>query len=252
MCLLVIAFGVDREQPLIVAGNRDEFHARPATPAGWWDDAPETLGGRDLQAGGTWLAVSRRGRFATVTNYRDAVPADPALRSRGHLVSDFLASDLQPQAFLEQVDTDAYAGFNLLVSDGRALAYLSNRGGRPRELVPGIYGLSNATLDIPWTKVERSKRQMEYLLGRSAAGNEQLLELLANPDRGPFEEAAGSRLPTPVAHALTAPFIVLPDYGTRCSTVVRVDRSGRWEFVERRFDPTGSTTGESRYSFTAA
>ena len=251
MCLLVIAFGVDRDCPLIVAGNRDEFHARPASPAGWWQDAPDTLGGRDLEAGGTWLALHRSGRFAAVTNYRDAVPVDPRLRSRGHLVTDFLHSELGPLAWLETVEPDGYAGFNLLVSDGKALAYLSNRGPRARELEPGIYGLSNATLDTPWTKVERSKRRLEQLVDTADSDDAELLELLGNRERGPIEEAAHDRLPPEVAHAITAPFIVQPDYGTRCSTVVRAGPDRRWGLVERRFDATGQAIGESRYVFDA-
>lgn len=252
MCLLVIAFGIDRDYPLIVAGNRDEFHARPTSPARWWQDAPDTLGGRDLLAGGTWLALHRRGRFAAVTNYRDAVPADPSLRSRGHLVTGFLQSELDPLAYLETVDPEAYAGFNLLVSDGTALAYLGNRGPRARELEPGIYGLSNATLDTPWTKVERSKRRLEALLDEADANDAKLLDLLGNRDLGPVEEADDDRLPPQIAHAITAPFIVQPEYGTRCSTVVRGVPGQRWSLVERRFDADGQTTGESRYAFDVA
>lgn len=252
MCLLVIAFGVDRDHPLIVAGNRDEFHARPASPASWWQDAPDMLGGRDLRAGGTWLALHRRGRFAAVTNYRDAVPADPSLHSRGHLVTGYLQNDLEPLAYVQTVDPDAYAGFNLLVSDGKTLAYLGNRGGRARELEPGIYGLSNATLDTPWTKVERSKRRLERLLETADTGDARLLELLGNRERGPVEEATDDRLPAQIAHAVTAPFIVQPEYGTRCSTVVRAGPGGRWNLVERRFDAAGQATGESRYAFDAA
>lgn len=252
MCLLVIAYAVDSEYPLIVAGNRDEFHARPSRPAGWWPEAPGVLGGRDLQSGGSWLALHRSGRFATVTNFRDAVPVDASLRSRGHLVTDYLESDLSPMEYLRTIDPAAYAGFNLLVSDGSTLAYSSNRGGRPLELEPGIYGLSNATLDAPWTKVERSKRRLEALLAAGTTANEPLLDLLGNRDRGPVEEAAGDVLPPETAHAITAPFIVLPDYGTRCSTVVHASANGQWELTERRFDARGQVAGESAYAFERA
>ena len=248
MCLVILAFGVDPEFPLIVAGNRDEFHARPTRDAAWWADQPDVLGGRDLQAGGTWLAVHRRGRIATVTNYRDADRPDPKLRSRGHLVTGFLHSELAPADYLQTIDGSVYAGFNLLVSDGRSLAYLSNRGAGVRELPAGIYGLSNATLDTPWEKVERSKTRLRKLVDSGSSNETELLRVLGDREKGPASEAGDDRLPFAMAHAITAPFIVLPDYGTRCSTVVLGNRSGRWTFLERRFDATGRQTGESRYS----
>jgi uncharacterized protein with NRDE domain len=248
MCLVVAAFGLHANYPLIVAGNRDEFHARPAAPAHWWQDHPDVLGGRDLEAGGTWLGIHRSGRFATVTNCRDAAPRDPAMRSRGHLVTAFLQSQLAPLDFLTTIDADAYAGFNLLVSDGREHAFYSNRDAGPIGLEPGIYGLSNATLDTPWTKVERSKASLRALLDAGNPTGEELLRVLANRERGPVAEVSSESLPFETAHAITAPFIVLPDYGTRCSTIVRAGADGFWEFLERRFDALGTSTGESRFS----
>ena len=248
MCLVVLAFGLDPEQPLVVAGNRDEFHARPTRDAGWWADKPDVLGGRDLQAGGTWLGLHRGGRFATVTNYRDADQPSARLRSRGELVTGFLESDLRPTAYLEQIDGDAYAGFNLLVADTNSLAYLSNRGGGLRELGAGIYGLSNATLDTPWEKVERSKSVLSRLVETNSCNETELMRLLNDRAKGPASEVKSDRLPFATAHAITAPFIVMPDYGTRCSTVVRARRDGSWSFLERRFDPAGNASGESRYA----
>ena len=250
MCLVVIAFAVDPALPLIVAGNRDEFHERATRNARWWPDAPDILAGRDLQAGGTWLGVNRGGRFATVTNFRDADQPDAKLRSRGHLVSGFLQSELAPVAYLETIDGDAYAGFNLLVSDGHDLGYLSNRGGGLRELPAGIYGLSNATLDTSWEKVERCKSRLNEIIATASANETELLRLLADREKGPARDVRDDRLPFAAAHAITAPFIVLPEYGTRCSTVVRARRDGNWTFLERRFDAAGRQTGESRYAFT--
>ena len=251
MCLVLIAYGVHPEWPLIVAGNRDEFHARPTQVAKWWPDKPDILGGRDLQAGGTWLALHRRGRFATVTNYQGAKKADAALESRGHLVTNFLECDLSPRHYLDTIDGSAYAGFNLLVSDGERLAYSSNRGIEARELEPGIYGLSNATLDTPWTKVERSKASLKDLLDNGTVNETGLLSILSDRKKGPAKEVASGRLPFATAYALTATFVVLPDYGTRCSSTVLVDDSGHWRFLERRFDATGETRGEVQFSFQA-
>ena len=249
MCLVVLAFRAHDDVPLVVAANRDEFHARPTRDAGWWPDAPDVLAGRDLQAGGTWLGVHRSGRFATVTNYRDADEPRAGFESRGHLVTKFLQSTQTPAEFLHSIDADAYAGFNLLLGDGESLAYLSNRGGGLQELPPGIYGLSNATLDTPWEKVERSKKVMADLLECGNLNETELLRLLNDREKGPVSEVKSGHLAFEQAHAITAPFIVMPDYGTRCSTVVRHDSDGRWQFIERRFDANGNATGETRLSF---
>ncbi len=249
MCLVVLAFGISDEFPLIVAGNRDEFHARPTQEAAWWADKPDVLGGRDLQAGGTWLAMHRSGRFATVTNYRDAKLESGKLESRGRLVTDFLESHKSALDYVSSIDDMAYAGFNLLVSDGRELAYRSNRGVAPRLLEPGLYGLSNATLDAPWHKVERSKAGLQRLLDERRVNETNLMKLLDDHEKAPARSVSSERLPFATAHALTAPFIVLPDYGTRCSTTVLLDTERQWRFCERRFDASGNCTGESREVF---
>ncbi|MGI9271124.1 MAG: NRDE family protein [Woeseiaceae bacterium] len=249
MCLIVLAFKTDSRFPLIVAGNRDEFHARPTHDAGWWSDQQDVLGGRDLQAGGTWLALHRAGRFAAVTNYRDAQPTRRGKRSRGHLVTEFLNSEQSPIDYVNSIEGDDYSGVNLLVSDGQSLACFSNRDGIARELPAGIYGLSNATLDTPWEKVSRSKEALQKLLDENAVNETSLMRLLADRDKGPVSEVRSDRLPFASAHAITAPFIVLPEYGTRCSTVVLGDQDGKWSLLERRFDAVGNKSGESRFSF---
>ncbi len=175
MCLVVVAFNVQDNYPLVVAANRDEFHARPTQNAGWWPDQPDIVAGRDLQAGGTWLGLHRAGRFATITNFRDAKTGRGKLRSRGHLVTDFLLTEQSPLDYLQSISPDNYAGFNLLVADRECLAYLSNRGGGVRKLPAGVYGLSNATLDTPWEKVERSKSRLGKILAQGDANDTRLL-----------------------------------------------------------------------------
>lgn len=251
MCLVVLAIAQSAQYPLVVAGNRDEFHGRPTQEAGWWPDKPDVLGGRDLQAGGSWLALNRNGRFATVTNYRDAEPGTAAFRSRGHLVTEFLDSDLAPLEYLRTIRGDEYAGFNLIVGDKDEVAYLSNRGVDARVLPAGVYGLSNALLDGPWDKVERSKLRLRSMLDEDSVNETGLLRLLDDRSRGPIKEVDSSRLGFSMAYAITAPFIVTPDYGTRCSTVVLLDAEGSWRFTERRFDSGGSSVGESRFNFTS-
>jgi uncharacterized protein with NRDE domain len=249
MCLLVFALHTHPRLPLIVAGNRDEFHERPTQAAHWWADNRDIVGGRDLLAGGTWLAVHRSGRFAAVTNHRDAHRERAGLRSRGELVTGFLNADTGVIEYLDSIDRDTYGGFNLLVADRRSAAYLSNRGAGLRELPPGIYGLSNATLDDPWTKVTRSKSKLATLIGKENVNETSLLQILADRNRASAGEVQTNGLAFAMAHALTAPFIVHPEYGTRCSTVVTIDENGSVRFVERRFDPDGRSSGESRYVF---
>jgi uncharacterized protein with NRDE domain len=249
VCLVVVAFDVQRDFPLVVAANRDEFHARPTLNAAWWPDQPDIVAGRDLQAGGTWLGLHRAGRFATITNFRDANSAHARLRSRGHLVTEFLLSEQTPIDYLESISPDDYAGFNLLVADGETLAYLSNRGGGVRELPAGTYGLSNATLDTPWEKVSRSKSRLDEALAHGGATDTDLLRLLNDREKGPVSEVRSDRLPFATAHAITAPFIITPAYGTRCSSIVRADSNGRWQLLERRFDAQGKNIGEAQFSF---
>ncbi|MBT8090803.1 MAG: NRDE family protein [Gammaproteobacteria bacterium] len=249
MCLIVLAIGQSTEYPLILAGNRDEFHARATQEADWWSDKPDVFGGRDLQAGGTWLALHRNGRFATVTNFRDAQPVSPQFRSRGHLVTEFLESDRPPLQYLEAIEGPAYAGFNLIVGDLHEVAFLSNRDGEPRALPDGLYGLGNEALDGPGDKVRRSKEGLAGLLAQNTVDETTLLRLLDDRSKGPIEEVDSSIPGTDRAHAVTAPFIVMPDYGTRCSTVVLANASGEWRMIERRFNAQGVSTGESGITF---
>ena len=252
MCLVVLAIRQSPRYSLILAGNRDEFHARPARGADWWPDEPDVIGGRDLQAGGTWLALHRNGRFATLTNYRDAEPPVAGARSRGCLVMDFLACAESPLDYLHTIEGERYAGFNLIVGDENTVAYSSNRGAEARELNPGIYGLSNALLDGPWDKIERSKARLKHLLDRDEVNETTILRLLNDRKPAPAEEVEAGPLDFSTRHAITAPFIVTPEYGTRCSTVVLADGAGSWHLTERRFDATGAATGDSRYSFSSA
>lgn len=251
MCLIVLGIGAHPDYPLIFAANRDEFHARPTREAHWWPDKPDVLGGRDLQAGGTWLAVHRNGRFATVTNFRDAQPPSPGHHSRGFLVTGFFDGELAPNEYLAGIDEDNYAGFNLLAGDAREVAYLSNREDGQRKLATGIYGLSNALLDGPWHKVESSKKKLAALIDKDNVNETSLMRLMDDRSRAPASEVERGRLDFDAAHAITAPFIVMPNYGTRCTSVLLADRSGNWRFTERRFDPAGNKTGESRFSFSS-
>lgn len=216
MCLILLAWQRHPDFPLIVAANRDEFHARPASPAAWWPDRPAILAGRDLQAKGTWLGISRSGRFASVTNYRGG--HDPsAAESRGALVARFLLDGRDPEKYISHIKPDSYSGFNLLVADRNELWWLSNRDSGARRLEPGCYALGNLLLDSP--EVMEVKARFE----RTLAAVEPLFSLLETAK------------------------IVAPAYGTRCSTVVIADSAGRTQFAERPFDAAGTGGSTLRY-----
>jgi uncharacterized protein with NRDE domain len=245
MCLIVLAWQAHPAWPLVVAANRDEFHSRPADPLQWWTDEPRIAAGRDLEAGGTWLGASRNGRFATVTNYRENLKVQTGRRSRGALVTDFVTADAAPLAFAGGIDQERYAGFSLLAATPASLAYVSNRGDAPRALAAGIYGLSNASLDTPWPKVVRSRERLQLLIDRGAVTPERLFALLA--DREPADEVGTPTRDLEAAkmRAVSAPFIVTPAFGTRCSTVLILGANGEVQLDERRFDAHGRTTGET-------
>lgn len=249
MCLVVFAWQAHPDYRLILAANRDEYHQRPAQNAHWWPDVPTMLAGRDLQANGTWLGISKKGRAGVITNYREHEIRNPAKLSRGALITDFINNDNTPRDFAEAVSGEDYAGFNLLLIDGKELTYVSNRGDHLSVLEPGLYGLGNASLDTPWPKLERSKRAFSESLGADNINSDNLLNLLNDRRQAEPHEVDSAGLPQELAQALSAPFIVMPHYGTRCSSVILWSHDGTIEFSERRFDPSGAVSGEARFQF---
>ncbi len=251
MCLIVFSFRSHPGYPLIFAGNRDEFHRRPSAPAHFWDEDPDLLAGRDLRAGGTWLGVSRSGRFATVTNFREPGEHRSDARSRGELVTGFLRSDVDGLSFLMDVHerAQAYNGFNLILGEERHLYYLSNRNGAPRTLDPGIYGLSNGWLETPWPKVRRAKALLKEQIDAGDVAPEALLGLLRDESRPPDDELPRTGLDVALERKASSIFIADPTYGTRASTVVLMDRDSRVTFVERSFGPDGHVLGTESFRF---
>ncbi len=255
MCLLVLAWKHHPRYRLVLAGNRDEFHDRPTAPLGWWTDDPRILAGRDLKAGGAWLGVARSGRFAVVTNYRDLQAPAEGAPSRGGFVPRFLTGATSPKEFLDDLRGAAprYSGFNLLVGGSRALHYFANRNlQRPVSLGPGVYGLSNHLLDTPWPKLTRTRARFKELLNELEPSTEGLFAMLGDRTLAPLDELPDTGLPVEWERTVSAPFIVNERYGTRCSTVLLVERTGRTILQERRFDAQGVQTGASRFEFTSA
>lgn len=240
MCVIFFAVNMRQELPFVLLANRDEFYGRPSGAAAYWDDFPGIYGGRDLQGGGTWLGVTDSGRFAAVTNYRDPT-APTGTRSRGALVADFLKGDQSACQFLESTHSrqEDYSGFNLLVGefthDQAEIHYYSNRGARPRRLEPGIYGLSNHLLDTPWPKVVKGRSRFAELIRSGETSNENLFEVLADESLAADQDLPSTGVPYQIEKAISAIFIKTPDYGTRCSTVLRFCPNFEWKFEERVF-----------------
>jgi uncharacterized protein with NRDE domain len=237
MCLVLLAWEKHPRWRLVAAANRDEFHARPTAAADWWPQAPGLLAGRDLQEGGTWLGVTRAGRFAAVTNVREPLAYRVGAPSRGGLVTGFLARPAPSLVWLASLMPAAMAfnGFNLLVFDGTTLAWLSNRSPGFRTLPPGVYGISNALLDTPWPKVTRGKDDLRAALELEDddALEAALFESLARRDTAPDAELPSTGVGEERERALSSAFIVTPEYGTRSSTVLLVGRDGEVRLTER-------------------
>lgn len=247
MCLVLLAVGVRPDLPLVVAANRDEFHARPSAAAHRWPGAAGIVAGRDLEAGGTWLGVAAAGRFAAVTNVSE-LPASGVFRSRGDLVPGFLAGGEGARAYADRIDGSAYRGFNLLLWDGEELVYRSNR--HPGQVLgPGVHALANGVLDEARFKVSRSRAALEATLASSPGSplSDALFAPLADRSLPPEpEQRSVAGMSEAEVTALAAPFIVGERYGTRASTVVLVTRE-TVALEERRFAPGGVPAGSSNF-----
>jgi uncharacterized protein with NRDE domain len=245
MCLVLFAFNPDSRHPLVVAANRDEFYARPARTAHFWDDRPDLLAGRDLSAGGTWLGVSRSGRFAAVTNFAEEGPSEAPL-SRGFLTEGFLTSRASAHDFAHGLHTAAYRGFNLLLFDGERLVYTSNRG-HSEDLEPGVYGLANAELGASWPKVLRGRSALADAI---AGGPDpaRLIDLLADRSVPPDHELPRRGRPVDLERRVASCFIAGEDYGTRASTAVIIGRD-RVVFAEQEYFALGRAGSRSAFEF---
>jgi uncharacterized protein with NRDE domain len=278
VCLLVLAWQAHPCYRLVVAANRDEFHARPAAAMARWPPPDDLIAGRDLRAQGTWLGIDRERRFGVVTNFRELQSARPGAPSRGNLIPEYLAGPpgdarrARAGEFFAALEPHAaaYSGFNLLLTDADSLWYGSNRASPfARRLEPGVYGLSNELLDTPWPKLQRVRASFESwlrqprgelaaaasrapaaeaLAAEAPAAAAELFALLA--DRTPaaeLESAHTGGLPPELARPLSAPFVLHPQYGTRCSTVVLLEPAGGLYLAERRFASDGQPAGQSEF-----
>jgi len=251
MCLLVFAVNAHPRFRLILAGNRDEFHARDTAAAGWWSGNPSLLGGRDQQGGGTWLGVGTTGRFAAITNIRDRIPAPVNAPTRGQLVSEFVRAKVSAIDYLDHLRprAQAFAGFNLVVGDEKAVNFFSSRSQRRVTLERGIHGLSNDGLDTPWPKVIRAKEGISRLLMQNEPDEEGIFEIFSDRSIAPDDELPDTGVGLELERMLSACFIVNPHYGTRSTTLVFISNDGYVRFSERQFDATGKMNGQQTFEF---
>jgi uncharacterized protein with NRDE domain len=249
MCLIFVALKNHSKYKLVVAANRDEFYDRKTAPASFWKDHPEILGGRDLEAMGTWLGMTRGGRICMVTNFRDLKNLKQNAPSRGKLVTDFLAGKSIAEEYLQKLAPGAgqYNGFSLIAGTVDALYYLSNFKEGLIHLNSGLFGLSNHLLETPWPKVEKGKKEIMALLQGAVIQPDDLFQVLSDEMQSPDEQLPDTGVGPELERALSAAFIKSPGYGTRSSTVIFVDYDNHVSFHERVYDPL--TSGFSYQTF---
>jgi uncharacterized protein with NRDE domain len=253
MCLILLAYRTHPAFELIVAANRDEYYERPSSAPCFWEEAPHLLAGRDLQAGGTWLGVTKGGRFGAVTNYRDPASLRKNVPSRGRLVSDFLLGKEDPYSYLEILhkQADRYNGFNLVLGERQEIFWYSNRDGRILRLSPGIYGISNHLLDTPWPKVVRGKEMMERALQKDEPPSpEELFQILGDRTFPPDQMLPSTGVDIDWERILSPLFIRSPVYGTRSSTVLFVGKDRRIILLDRTFGPEHGPMDPKRFEIT--
>lgn len=250
MCLILLAWQAHPDYPMVVAANRDEFFSRRTAEADFWGDASGVLAGRDLEAGGTWLGVTRKGRFAALTNYRDPARNKAGAPSRGELVSRFLTGLQSPEAYSAELESCAgrYNGFNLVFGDPSGIWCFSNCGEGERRLAPGIYGLSNHLLDTPWPKVARGKSALNAALG-ALPDERPLFALLRDDSIAPDEALPRTGVSLEWERLLSAAFVRMPGYGTRSATVLLLDQTGNVRFIEQGFLPDAIPDERREFSF---
>jgi uncharacterized protein with NRDE domain len=240
MCLIIFAFQHHEKYPLIVCSNRDEFYNRPTLAAQPWPENPQIFAGQDLQAGGTWLGLNLNGRFAAITNYRSNSTPPPTAISRGTLCSDFLNSSMEARDYLARIDNnrERYAGFNLLVGSSKELLYYSSSQSKVVTIKPGVHGLSNGFLNEEWPKLKSGKIAMTKLLKHST-DQQRLFEILQDRRQADNPHLPDTGINKNLERLLSSRFIKSPEYGTRNSTVLMINKKHEAQWLEQNFDNNG-------------
>ena len=238
MCLILFAYDCHPHYYLAVAANRDEYYHRPSLPAAFWPEFPSLLAGKDLKMGGTWLGITTTGRFAAITNYREKA-IHPRIFSRGQLVREYLCSSKPPHEYISSLKNGGseFNGFSLLMGYNQSLYYYSNREKVLSKIEKGCHGLSNNLLDVPWPKVRKGLEALTGCLHYKEGMEERLFAILADKEQAPDHELPQTGVSLEWERILSPAFVVSPNYGTRCSTVLLIDRRGHVRFWERSFEP---------------
>ncbi|WP_067724850.1 NRDE family protein [Oceanobacillus damuensis] len=251
MCLINFQLKNHSKYKLVIAANRDEFYARPTKEAGFWEDHPEILAGRDLIGLGTWLGITNSGRFAALTNYRDPAMEGQNYTSRGEIVTNYLKSFESPEDYLQTLSTNRkdYAGFNVLVGDADQLYYYNNIQDKISRIQAGTHALSNHFLNTPWPKVIKGRHALKnYLDENKNITINKLFEIVSDAEEAGDEELPHTGVGIELERKLSPLFIRTPDYGTRSSTILLIDKSYNVTFVERTYEK-GHFKKENKYTF---
>jgi uncharacterized protein with NRDE domain len=223
LCLILFAYHAHETYKLIVAANRDEFYKRPTTSVHYWEDHPHILAGRDLHKMGTWMGVTKTGRFASLTNYRDPNEQTDGKRSRGELVANFLKDNEHPEFYMRELakKRHLYPGYNLLAGDANELYYYSNMEDKVQKLESGIYGVSNHLLNSEWPKVKSGKERLSKIITEGNDGlAERILTFLNEAEPASDEMLPHTGVSLEWERILSPIFIKSEGYGTRSSTVL--------------------------------
>ena len=251
MCILFIAVKQHPDFPLIIAANRDEYHARMTSPSHVWTDNPKIFAGRDEQAGGTWMGIHTSGRIAALTNIRAPQREKLDAKTRGELVVRALETK-EDDAFLDSLrrTADDYNGYNLVYGDADSLSVFNSHSLEHHRLTQGVYGLSNASLNTPWPKVELGVESLNYACQQSDDLDiDDLFAILHNRDTASDEHLPDTGIAKPWEKMLSSIFICSPDYGTRSSTILTIDNIGKLNWQERSYDANGVETGRVHQTF---
>ncbi len=252
MCLIVFALNEHPEYPLILAANRDEFYKRPALYAHRWKDLPGVLAGRDQTAGGTWLGITSNGRFAAITNFRGPEHLQTDVASRGMLTVDFLTEGDSPQEYIEKLKNKdkPYNGYNLLISETPGtMVHYSNITSDTSVMQSGFHGLSNHLPDTPWPKVKKGTGALKDIIKSRIVDTGKILNIMRDRQPAPYDELPDTGIDRELERQLSPIFINIPGYGTRCTTILLIDKSGRVTFEEYSYDGKGAEINQSSFTF---
>jgi len=251
MCLIFFSYKQNPKYPLIVLANRDEFYNREASAAHFWKEHPYVLAGKDLKGGGTWLGVTKSGQLAMLTNYRDLTKIKPHAPTRGKLVLDYLIGSEKAQDYLLTLDkrAEAYNGYNIILGTVDSPLYYSNEQRKIHQLKPGLYGLSNHLLDTEWPKVESGKKELAAISMESKLDIGALFNIMMDKTIAPDNSLPKTGIEVELERSLSAKFIQIPSYGTRCTTLFFMDNDRNLTFIERSYLPDTNSYTEASFQF---